>query len=209
MLNWWRRLFGGRVFLSYREREDRDDALAKIIAAGLADHGFHPILEADKENHTRDRYRHLYQLLAGSEAVVSITSAPTKDSPWLFFEALTAKQQDKLHLVALGEFAISPTLREGDQEVLRGERFEDVASRATAIHDLVARIRETSKRARVYRSVPGLLLRARRLVATTLAIIVALMTFIVLFDNARKAVCAHQALSARCVAAGWPAASAE
>jgi hypothetical protein len=110
LANLWRRLFGRRVFLSYREREPDENALAEIIASGLKDHDLHPLLERDKHSYTGEFSRHLYRLLAGAEGVVAIISQRTKDSQWLFFEALTAKQQNKLQLVVFSGTELNTTL---------------------------------------------------------------------------------------------------
>ena len=200
--NLWRRLFGRRVFFSYRDREPEDAAIAQLIAEGLQRHGIHTILEGQKQDYKGDFSEHLYKLLAQSEGVVSILSPRTQDSQWLFFEALTAKIQKKLHLVALPGTRLSQTFEH--EEAIDADAFRQSSTQKSAIAKLARDIKARANGAVVYRGAPGLIGALRRGIAGLIALIIAVLSFIVLFDNARKAICVHTLVEKSCVAAGWP-----
>jgi len=198
----WRRLFGRRVFISYREREQRDNAVAGLIAEGLQRHGMYPLLEQQKsEQQSADYSEHLYRLLAASEAVVSIWSPESQDSQWLFFEGLTARIQKKLHLVQLSGSKLHATF--ANDTAIDAATILDSKTRDAVIDALAEQIRKTAPGAKVYRGAPGLLNAFGRVLAGLLTLIIAVLSFIVLADNARKAVCAHDSLRATCEGAGW------
>lgn len=199
----WRRLFGRRVFISYREREPRDNEIAILIAAGLERHGMYPTLEDQRQAPGVDYPEHIYRLLAKSEAVVSVWTPETQDSQWIFFESLTGRVQRKLHLVTLPGTQLHRTFAEDPS--LDAAAILAPETRETAIANLVARIKATANGAVVYRSAPGLFDALRRAAAGIVALLVALLSLVVLFDNARKAVCSHDAFKSACAAAGWSA----
>lgn len=199
----WRRLFGRRVFISYREREQKDDRVARLIADGLQRHGMYTLLEDQKKTFTGDYSEHLYRLLAGAEAVVSIWSPESQDSQWLFFEGLTARIQKKLHLVKLPGANLHVTF--ADYDAFDATDILDDSTRDKTIAKLAARIRNTAPGAKVYRGAPGIFDALRRMAATAFALLVAILSFVVLADNARKAACSHDQLRDICASAGWSA----
>jgi len=196
-----------KVFFSYRDADPKDKARAEKLAQHLRKQNLQPILEADKKRLAEDFATALFDQLNESDAVVSILSNSAMQSQYIFFEALTAKLQNKwvpvvFEHVQLHEALFGPWRTEMTDAQLDKSDDSGIVSFAKLVS------KKTSEGRKYYGVTP---LQGRRKAISLIAAgsflfaaVGGLASLLTNLHNIRTELCANTHLSEICSRAGWP-----
>lgn len=200
--------FKRTVFLSYRDGDPDDKARAEKLAQHLRKLNLKPILEIDKKRPGEDLPTALFDQLSQSDAVVSILSNSALQSRWIFFEALTAKLQNKWFPVVFDNVKIPEELSSTFRTSMTDDQLDK--SNDPGIASFANSISEKASAARRYYGVtqPQARRKAISLVAAAsflFATLAALASLLSNLHNIRTDLCANTHFSEICTRAGWAA----
>jgi hypothetical protein len=196
------------VFFSYRDGDPNDKARAEKLAQHLKKLNLKPILEVDKKRPGEDFPTALFDQLSQSDAVVSILSNSALQSQWIFFEALTAKLQNKWFPVVFDNVKMPEELSSTFRTFMTDEQLDK--GNDPGIVSLANSISERASAAKRYYGVtqPQARRKAISLVAAAgflFAAVTALASLLSNLHNIRTDLCANAHFSEICTRAGWPA----
>jgi hypothetical protein len=194
------------VFFSYREANPDDKARAEKLAKQLSKLRLTPILEADKKRPVADFPSALYDQLSEADAVVSILSASAIQSQYIYFEALTAKLQEKWFPVVFEDISVPEPLAGPLRTKMTDSQLDDPAD--PGILALATSIEERSSRAKIYYGTTRR--QTRRKTFSILGVagvifgaVAALASLLSNLGNIRTHACANVHFSQICARAGW------
>jgi TIR domain len=194
------------VFFSYREKDSQDKVRAEKLAERLRKLRLKPILEADKKR-AGDLPSALYDQLSEADAVVSILSGSALQSRYIYFEALTAKVQNKWFPVVFEDPSIPEELSGPLRTKMTDAQLDDpddpgVATFAKSMTERSSAAKfyyGTTRLQRGRKNIP--IVAAAGFLFSAVALLASLLSNL---GNIRTQLCTNTHFAEICARAGWP-----